>query len=63
MNCYSSGLLGVGMLGATFFTMTACKDQQNELTKKLSPKVNDIYINIVKIFILILILIFILILS
>jgi hypothetical protein len=47
MNCYSSGLFGIAMLSATFFTMTACKDQHNELTKKLSPEVNDIYINIV----------------
>ncbi len=47
MNCYSSGLFGAAMLSATFFTMTAYKGQQNELTKILSPEVNDIYINIV----------------
>jgi hypothetical protein len=47
MNCHSSGLLGMAMLGATFFTMTACKEQHNELTKILSPEVNDIFINIV----------------
>jgi hypothetical protein len=47
MNCYTSGLLGMAMLGATFFTMTACKEQHNELTKILSPEVNDIFINIV----------------
>jgi hypothetical protein len=47
MNCYSSGLLGVAMLSATFFTMTAYKDQQNKFSKKLSPEINNIYVNIV----------------
>ena len=47
MNCYVSGLFGLAMLGATFSTMSVSKDQYNQLTSLLSPKLAEKYHNIV----------------
>lgn len=37
MNCNVSALLGLGMLGATFSTMTVSQNQYNKLISLLSP--------------------------
>jgi hypothetical protein len=47
MNCYTSGIVGIGMLGATFATMSVSEEQHNELKKVFSPKLDAIYDNII----------------
>lgn len=47
MNCYLSGIVGIGMLGATFATMTVSEEQHDVLRKVLSPELDFIYTNIV----------------
>ncbi len=46
MNCYTAGIIGIGMLAATFSTMTVSEDQHDVLRKTLSPKLTEIYTNI-----------------
>lgn len=46
MNCYSSGLLGLGLLAATFSTMSVTEEQHNKLKNELSPELDLIYDNI-----------------
>lgn len=46
MNCYTSGLIGLGMLGATFFTMSVTKSQNIAFKEKLPPELSTIYENI-----------------
>ena len=48
MNCYTSGIIGIGMLGATFATMVVQKDQKEKLKSVLSPELANIYENITK---------------
>jgi uncharacterized protein YacL len=47
MNCYTSGLLGIGMLGATFATMTTSEDEHDKLRNVLSDDLDKIYNKIV----------------
>jgi len=47
MNCYLAGTVGVGLLGATFYTMTA-QSVANEYRGKLKQSSLDAYDNIVK---------------
>jgi len=47
MNCYLATFVGVGMLGATFSTMSLSEDQMNVLRKTFRPEIADIYNNIV----------------
>jgi hypothetical protein len=43
MNCYVSGLLGLGMVMASLSTMTISKRESNKFKKVLSPKLKLIY--------------------
>lgn len=43
MNCYVSGIFGVGLLGATYATMTVSEEQTNLLRKTFSPDLVDRY--------------------
>ncbi len=43
MNCYLSGVLGIAMLGATFFTMCVSREQQDNLHKVLSAELAKRY--------------------
>jgi hypothetical protein len=47
MNCYLAGTIGVGLLGATFYTMTA-QDATNEYRGKLKEEALEAYDRIVK---------------
>ena len=47
MNCYLAGTIGVGLLGATFYTMTA-QDTTNEYRGKLKEEALEAYDRIVK---------------
>jgi uncharacterized protein YacL len=47
MNCYLAGTIGVGLLGATFYTMTA-QDATNEYRGKLKDEALEAYDRIVK---------------
>jgi hypothetical protein len=47
MNCYASGIVGLGMLGATFATMTVSEEQHDVLRKVLSPELDAIHSKIV----------------
>ena len=47
MNCYLAGTIGVGLLGATFYTMTA-QPVANEYRSKLKQSSLKAYDNIVK---------------
>jgi hypothetical protein len=46
MNCNVSTLLGLGMLGATFSTMTVSQNQYNKFISILTPELAKKYINI-----------------
>ena len=43
MNCLLSAIYGIGMVMATFATMTVTKEQHDVLRKKLSPELDIIY--------------------
>lgn len=43
MNCTLSGIIGLGMLGATFATMSVTEEQHSILRKKLSDELDQIY--------------------
>lgn len=43
MNCITSTLFGLGMVAATFSTMTVTKEQHDVLRKKLSKELDIIY--------------------
>lgn len=47
MNCYVSAVFGLGMLAASFFTMSCSQEQRSKLRKTFSDDLNDIYDNIV----------------
>ena len=47
MNCITSGIIGVGMLGATFATLSTTQEQHENLTKLFSPELDAIYTKIV----------------
>lgn len=47
MNCITSGIIGIGMLGATYATMSVSEEQHNKLRKLFSPELDDIYNNII----------------
>lgn len=47
MDCYTSGLIGIGMLMATFSTLTVSEDQHDVLRKVLSPELDIIHERIV----------------
>jgi hypothetical protein len=47
MNCYLSGIIGLGMLGATISTMSVSEEQNNILRQKFSEKLDEIYNKIV----------------
>jgi uncharacterized protein YacL len=48
MNCYISGIIGIGLLFATFATMTMSKKYINRLKRKLSPELAEIYCDIAR---------------
>lgn len=48
MNCYVSGMIGIGMLAATFSCMTVSEEQHNRLRQKFSPELDATYTKIVK---------------
>lgn len=47
LSCYSSTIIGLGLLVATFVTMTVSKEQHQALRKGFSPELEQIYENIV----------------
>lgn len=47
MNCLISGIVGLGMLGATFATMSVSEEENNYLRSTLSPKLVSLYNQIV----------------
>lgn len=47
MNCYTSSIIGLGMLGATYSTMSVTKEQKEKLKKTLSPELQERYEKIV----------------
>lgn len=47
MNCYASGIIGIGMLTSTFFTMSVSEEQNNYLRKNINSNLVDIYNNII----------------
>lgn len=47
MNCYLSGVIGIGLLIASFSTMTISKQQRDYLQSRISSNVVDEYIRIV----------------
>ncbi len=48
MNCYVSGIIGIGLLGATFATMSISKEQTDYLRSIFSKDIVDTYENIVQ---------------
>jgi hypothetical protein len=46
MNCYASGVIGLGMLFASYSTMSISKKEKNKLLEILPPNLDKIYINI-----------------
>ncbi len=46
MNCYLSGIIGLGMLAASYSTMTISKIEKNRLMDIFPPELDDIYIKI-----------------
>ncbi len=48
MNCYESALVGLGLLGASFYTSISSKEESNKLKKQINPELVDIYDNIAK---------------
>lgn len=47
MNCYTSSIIGIGMLGASFLTMTVGDNAKSGLINTLSPELADKYRDIV----------------
>jgi len=48
MNCYISGIIGIGLLTASFATMTISKEQTDYLKSILSEDIANKYISIIK---------------
>ena len=48
MNCLMSGLIGIGLLGASISTMLVTKEQTDQLRQVLSPELASKYDTIVK---------------
>lgn len=48
MNCFVSGLIGIGLLGASISTMLVTKEQTDQLRNTLSPELAAKYDTIVK---------------
>jgi len=48
MNCYESALVGIGLLGASFYTSISSKEESETLKKSLSDELSSIYDNISK---------------
>ena len=48
MNCQISFVIGLGLLGASFATMTVSQDQIKTLSDKLSPELQEKYKSIVE---------------
>lgn len=46
MNCFVSGLVGIGLLGGSILTMTVSKEEHVRLKKTLSKELDQIYTNI-----------------
>jgi uncharacterized protein YacL len=43
MNCYLSGMAGLGLLAASAFTLSVSDEQHEKLKTVLSPKLDEIY--------------------
>jgi hypothetical protein len=48
INCYESALVGIGLLGASFYTSISSKEESEILKKSLSGELATIYDNICK---------------
>jgi len=46
MNCYVSGIVGLGMLFASYSTMSISKQEKNRLLNVFPPELDKIYIKI-----------------
>jgi hypothetical protein len=46
MNCYLSGIIGIGMLFASYSTMSISKREKNRLMDIFPPELDNIYIKI-----------------
>jgi len=46
MNCYLSGIIGLGMLAASYSTMTISRIEKNRLMDIFPPELDNIYIKI-----------------
>lgn len=46
MNCYESALIGIGLLGASFYTSVSSKDESNKFKKNISSELATVYDNI-----------------
>lgn len=46
MNCFVSGIIGVGLLGGSLLTMTVSEEEHLQLKKTLSKELDQIYTNI-----------------
>ena len=46
MNCYFSGIIGLGMLAASYSTMSISKIEKNRLMDIFPPELDNIYIKI-----------------
>jgi hypothetical protein len=44
MNCYLSGMIGLGMLGASYSTMSIFDQEKNNLLDIFPPNLDKIYI-------------------
>ena len=48
MNCYESALVGIGLLGASFYTSISSKEESETLKKSFSGELAQVYDNISK---------------
>lgn len=48
MNCFTSALVGIALLGGSLATLTVTKSEHEKLQKILSPELADRYANILK---------------
>lgn len=48
MNCFVSGIIGLGFIGSSFLTMQATKEQTDSLRRVLKPELVEKYDKIVK---------------
>ncbi len=48
MNCYTSGIIGLGMLFATYSTVSISDDEEKKLLDIFPPELDKIYIKIAK---------------